>query len=924
MKTEGGDCGCGKLDTDADKDGVPHCRDRCDNDYYKTEPGKCGCGEPETDSDFDGYPDCVDKCPDNPDKTDEGECGCLAAETDTDNDGFPDCIDECPNDPFKTSPGKCGCGTSDRDSDADGTPDCKDQCRNDPNKILPQVCDCGQPETDSDDDGVPNCVDDCPFDPLKRTAGVCGCRKSDKDSDFDGTADCNDDCPQDPNKVKVGQCGCGNEDVDNDQDGVAACKDQCDDDPLKTKPLKCGCGVLETDSDGDGVPDCKDLCPDHPDKTEEGDCGCSQAEGDYDSDGTKDCHDECPHDPSKIFVGECGCHVPETDSDGDGTPDCDDECPQDPDKTLRGICDCGQRDDDRDDDGTADCLDLCPDDPNKVKNGVCDCGTSDVDSDNDGIPDCNDACPLDPSKVDPGQFGCGNDICECPCGGGTALTFLLKSPFDESMCVDWIDAGSGAHEQNVIMQECDGSERQLWNMEDGDRLKVANDNGAEVCMEWDHDGPEPLNVWARQCDDDVRQKWFFVGQELKNRHDPSYCLNWDVGGVNGGEGFNVYMRLCEEQGLASQHWFKADLDDTEPSGSAQEVTVQITTCDEEHSDGPLGEYYLSPNKDVAEIEDAGRVGTHLLSTSDEFQGKGLGETTTWTIRYIGALQSLVLSTPDCGRGNDHNWQICRIVVNGYLHWNRGDTPDVPSTASTVCEDVDGANAAPSSASMYFGWGDLGRGATDLLAYLSETDSATIPAPVSNPEGCVDSMDNWSEGPEDSLWTCQWYANWLADPDFFCDQYEYTGPDGLVAAQACCKCGGGSNGAGIPERPPAVTACTQSAGLLTECFAAKEASGAAFTYLVCPDYVEQKAWGEGYLVSTQGKNPTVETDESDGVTLELHYTDGEVGCDSNHEATRSISIQFACGLTDEPTISISNPNDPDCALSALVYHKCACS
>ena len=68
-------CGCGTPDTDADNDGVPSCRDMCDNDWFKTEPGQCGCGESEMDSDSDGVPDCNDKCPHDPDKSEEGTCG---------------------------------------------------------------------------------------------------------------------------------------------------------------------------------------------------------------------------------------------------------------------------------------------------------------------------------------------------------------------------------------------------------------------------------------------------------------------------------------------------------------------------------------------------------------------------------------------------------------------------------------------------------------------------------------------------------------------------------------------------------------------------------------------------------------------------------------------------------------------------------
>ena len=44
--------------------------------------------------------------------------------------------------------------------------------------------------------------------------------------------------------------------------------------------------------------------------------------------------------------------------------------------------------------------------------------------------------------------------------------------------MDWTDhSGEGAHKRNVILKVCDGSDRQLWNMEDGERLK-AGESGA--------------------------------------------------------------------------------------------------------------------------------------------------------------------------------------------------------------------------------------------------------------------------------------------------------------------------------------------------------------------------------------------------------------------------------------------------------------
>ena len=37
---------------------VEYAADECPRDPKKTEAGECGCGKPETDSDHDGTPDC--------------------------------------------------------------------------------------------------------------------------------------------------------------------------------------------------------------------------------------------------------------------------------------------------------------------------------------------------------------------------------------------------------------------------------------------------------------------------------------------------------------------------------------------------------------------------------------------------------------------------------------------------------------------------------------------------------------------------------------------------------------------------------------------------------------------------------------------------------------------------------------------------
>ena len=49
-KTEPGQCGCGRLDTDTDRDGVADCNDGCPTDPYKTAPGVCDCGVADIDT----------------------------------------------------------------------------------------------------------------------------------------------------------------------------------------------------------------------------------------------------------------------------------------------------------------------------------------------------------------------------------------------------------------------------------------------------------------------------------------------------------------------------------------------------------------------------------------------------------------------------------------------------------------------------------------------------------------------------------------------------------------------------------------------------------------------------------------------------------------------------------------------------------
>src|SRR5205085_11453141 len=125
-----GECGCGRADVDADKDGFASCNGACDDQPSKPVPEACGC-ESDADADGDGAADCNDGCPADGKKTAAGACGCGTPDNDADGDGVADCHDECRQDARKQAPGLCGCGTADTDTDGDGTPDCKDGCPRD-------------------------------------------------------------------------------------------------------------------------------------------------------------------------------------------------------------------------------------------------------------------------------------------------------------------------------------------------------------------------------------------------------------------------------------------------------------------------------------------------------------------------------------------------------------------------------------------------------------------------------------------------------------------------------------------------------------------------------------------------------------------------------------------------------------------------
>jgi hypothetical protein len=114
-KTVPGQCGCGKVDQDADGDGLYYCgannpntQDFCDNDPAKRLPGICGCGQADVDGDEDGALDCLDNCP----------TLSTGSQIDTDIDGVGNVCDNCPLEP----------NASQQDMDGDAFGDACDNC----------------------------------------------------------------------------------------------------------------------------------------------------------------------------------------------------------------------------------------------------------------------------------------------------------------------------------------------------------------------------------------------------------------------------------------------------------------------------------------------------------------------------------------------------------------------------------------------------------------------------------------------------------------------------------------------------------------------------------------------------------------------------------------------------------------------------
>ncbi|MCB9728983.1 MAG: OmpA family protein [Deltaproteobacteria bacterium] len=152
---------------DADNDGVPDRRDKCDilpedRDGFQDDDG---CPDP--DNDGDGVLDADDRCPNEPEDMDgmDDEDGC--PDLDNDGDGIADDRDKCPEVAEDPDGFEDDDGCPDLDNDGDGIADADDRC--------PDV-----PETRNgfaDDDGCPDfpgiqadgdrivLADPIPFDP---------------------------------------------------------------------------------------------------------------------------------------------------------------------------------------------------------------------------------------------------------------------------------------------------------------------------------------------------------------------------------------------------------------------------------------------------------------------------------------------------------------------------------------------------------------------------------------------------------------------------------------------------------------------------------------------------------------------------------------------------------------------------------------
>lgn len=122
-----------------------------------------------------------------------------------------------------------------------------------------------------------------------------------------------------------------------------------------------------------------------------------------------------------------------------------------------------------------------------------------------------------------------------------------------ALCMDynhWPTMG-----QNVIMHSCNGMPNQAWHWDQtGERLKNRYDN--RYCLKHDvGDRADSHNVRVTTCSDEIEQRWYWTGKELRSRKDDG-CLSFDWEGNHPGPRLasaNVYVHTCS--GHRHQAWF---------------------------------------------------------------------------------------------------------------------------------------------------------------------------------------------------------------------------------------------------------------------------------------------------------------------------------------------------------------------------------
>ena len=318
------------VQTDADGDGVPDAKDKCEKTPAGAVVDTLGCP---LDSDKDGIFDGLDKCPNTRGGASVDSLGC---EPDFDKDGIPDALDKCPNTAAGVKADSVGCPL---DSDKDGVYDGLDKCENTPAGL--QVDETGCP-ADADKDGIADAFDKCPNTPAGLPVDTLGCPA---DADKDGVPDALDKCANTPEGAQVNAEGC---EGDFDGDGVPDAADQCPNTKQGVAVDSTGCPA---DADKDGVPDALDKCPDTKAGLNVDNTGCPL---DFDKDGIPDGIDQCPNTPAGVPVDSVGCAA---DADKDGVYDGLDKCPDTPKGAAVDTAGCPV---DSDKDGVADFLDKCP------------------------------------------------------------------------------------------------------------------------------------------------------------------------------------------------------------------------------------------------------------------------------------------------------------------------------------------------------------------------------------------------------------------------------------------------------------------------------------------------------------------------------------------------------------------------------------